>query len=60
MLKRCPAYSTTASAAASYCDACDRIFETPQVPSDLKIFMGALAMFAIVIVAVAFLRSFVG
>ena len=60
MLKRCPECSTTASAAAPYCEACGRLFETPKVPSDLKIFMGALAMFAIVIVAVAFLRSFVG
>ena len=60
MLKRCPECSTTASAEASYCEACGRIFETPRVSSDLKVFMGALAMFAVMIVAVAFLRSFVG
>ena len=60
MLKRCPECSTSANPAAVYCDACGRIFDTPQVPSDLKVFMGALAMFAIAIVAVAFLRSFVG
>jgi len=60
MLKRCPECSTTASAASPYCNACGRIFETPKVPSDFKVFMGALAMFAIVIVAVAFLRSFAG
>ena len=60
MLKRCPECSTTASATAPYCEACGRLFEPPKVPSDLKIFVGALAMFAIVIVAVAFLRSFVG
>ena len=60
MLRRCPECSTSASAAASYCEACGRIFETHRVPSDLKVFMGALAMFAIVIVAVAFLRSFIG
>ena len=60
MVKRCPECSTTASAPASYCEACGRIFATPKVPSDLKVFMGALAMFAIVIVAVAFLRTFVG
>ena len=60
MLKRCPECSTTASAEAPYCEACGCLFEPPKVPSDLKIFMGALAMFAIVIVAVAFLRSFVG
>ena len=44
MLKRCPECSTTASAASPYCDACGRIFETPRVPSDLKVFMGALAI----------------
>ena len=60
MLKRCPECSTTASSAASYCEACGRLFGTPKAPSDLKIFIGALAMFAIVIVAVAFLRSFIG
>ena len=60
MLKRCPECSTTASSAATYCEACGRLFDAPQAPSDLKIFMGALAMFAIVIVAVAFLRSFIG
>jgi hypothetical protein len=60
MLKRCPECSTTASSSAPYCEACGRIFETPNVPSDLKVFMGALAMFALVIVAVAFLRSFKG
>jgi hypothetical protein len=60
MLKRCPECSTSASSTASYCEACGRLFDTPQAPSDLKIFMGALAMFAIVIVAVAFLRSFIG
>ncbi len=60
MLKRCPQCSTSASDAAPYCEACGRLFETPQVPFDLKVFMGALAMFAVVIVAVAFLRSFVG
>lgn len=60
MLKRCPECSTSASAAAPYCEACGRLFEPAQVPSDLKVFMGALAMFAIVIVAVALLRSFVG
>jgi len=60
MLKRCPECSTSASAAASHCEACGRLFDTPKAPSDLKIFMGALAMFAIVIVAVAFLRSFIG
>jgi len=60
MLKRCPECSTTAGAAAPYCEACGRFFEPPKVPSDFKVFMGALAMFALVIVAVAFLRSFVG
>jgi len=60
MLKRCPECSTSASAAAIHCEACGRHFDTPKAPSDLKIFMGALAMFAIVIVAVAFLRSFAG
>lgn len=60
MLKRCPECSTTASAGAPYCEACGRFFETPKVPSDLKVFMGALAMFALVIVAVAFVRSFGG
>jgi len=60
MLKRCPECSTSASAAAIHCEACGRLFATAQAPSDLKIFMGALAMFAIVIVAVAFLRSFIG
>jgi hypothetical protein len=60
MLKRCPECSTSASAAAIHCEACGRLFDTPKAPSDLKIFMGALAMFAIVIVAVAFLRSFAG
>jgi hypothetical protein len=60
MLKRCPECSTSANPTAFYCDACGRIFDAPKVPSDLKVFMGALAMFAIVIVAVAFLRSFVG
>jgi hypothetical protein len=29
------------------------------LPFDLKVFMGALAMFALAIVAVAFVRSFV-
>ena len=43
MLKRCPECSTSANPAAVYCDACGRIFDTPQVPSDLKVFMGALA-----------------
>ena len=60
MLKRCSECSTSASSTVSYCEACGRLFDTPQAPSDLKIFMGALAMFAIVIVAVAFLRSFIG
>jgi len=60
MLKRCPECSTSARAAATYCESCGCLFETPQAPSDLKIFMGALAMFAIVILAVAFLRSFIG
>jgi Na+/H+ antiporter NhaA len=60
MLKRCPECSATTIPTASDCEACGRIFETPKVPSDLKVFMGALAMFAIVIVAVAFLRSFIG
>jgi hypothetical protein len=60
MLKRCPECSTSASAGVTYCEACGRLFEPPEAPSDLKIFMGALAMFAIVIVAVAFLRSFIG
>ena len=60
MLKRCQECSATATAAATYCEACGRFFETPQAPADLKVFMGALAMFAIVIVAVAFLRSFIG
>jgi hypothetical protein len=61
MLKRCRECSTTTSAEAPYCEACGRLFvETPKVPSDLKVFMGALAMFAIVILAVAVLRSFVG
>ena len=60
MLKRCPECSTSASSAAVHCEACGRLFDTPKAPSDLKIFMGALAMFAIVIVAVAFLRSFAG
>lgn len=45
---------------APYCDACGRIFRAARVPLDLKVFMGAMAMSAIVIVAVAFLRSFVG
>jgi hypothetical protein len=60
MLKRCPECSSNATAAAPYCDACGCLFETPKASSDLKIFVGALAMFAIVIVAVAFLRSFIG
>ncbi|HSR05640.1 MAG TPA: hypothetical protein VLM42_00700 [Bryobacteraceae bacterium] len=60
MMKRCPECSTSASSTASYCEACGRLFDTPEVPSDLKVFMGALAMFAVVIVAVAFLRSFIG
>ena len=60
MLKRCPECSTSASAVAAYCEACGRLFEPPRAASDLKVFIGALAMFAIVIVAVAFLRSFIG
>jgi hypothetical protein len=60
MLKRCPECSTSASAAAIHCESCGRLCDTPKAPSDLKMFMGALAMFAIVIVAVAFLRSFAG
>lgn len=59
-LKRCSECSTSANGAATYCEACGRLFETPQAPPDLKVFMGALAMFAIVILAVAFLRSFAG
>jgi hypothetical protein len=60
MLKQCPECSTTTSDTAPHCEACGRMFAALRVPSDLKVFMGALAMFAIVIVAVAFLRSFIG
>jgi hypothetical protein len=48
------------NAKASNCESCGRIFAAGRVPLDLKVFMGALAMSAIFIVAVAFLRSFAG
>ncbi len=60
MLKQCPECSATMNAKAPHCEACGRIFAAGTVPLDLKVFMGALAMFALVIVAVAFLRSFAG
>ena len=60
MLKRCPKSSTTMNAKASHCESCGRTFAAGNVPLDLKVFMGALAMSAIVILAVAFVRSFVG
>jgi hypothetical protein len=60
MLKQCPECSATMNAKASNCESCGRIFAAGRVPLDLKVFMGALAMSAIFIVAVAFLRSFAG
>ena len=60
MLKRCPECSTKRKCRGALLRGLRPLFDAPQAPSDLKVFMGALAMFAIVIVAVAFLRSFVG
>lgn len=60
MLKQCPECSSTMNAKAAYCESCGRIFENGSLPLGLKVFIGALAMSAIVIVAVALLRSLVG
>lgn len=60
MLKQCPDCSATMNGKAPHCISCGRIFAAGRVPLDLQVFMGALAMSAIVIVAVAFVRSFAG
>jgi hypothetical protein len=45
---------------APYCDACGCALPPAEVPLDLKVFIAALAVSAVAIVAVAFLRSFKG
>lgn len=60
MLKQCPQCGKMMNREASDCDACGCAFTPVRAPLDLKLFIGALAMFAVVIVAVAFLRSFMG
>jgi hypothetical protein len=60
MLKPCPECRTMMNAEAPYCDSCGCAFTPVELPRDLKVFVGVLAMLSVVIVAVAFLRSFIG
>jgi hypothetical protein len=59
-VKKCPQCRTKMNADAPYCDACGCIFPSAapaKAASDLKVFIGALAMFLVVIVLVAFFAN---
>ena len=60
MLKPCPECRATMNAETPYCDSCGCALPPAKLPRDLKVFLGAVAMLSAVIVAVAFVRSFVG
>ena len=59
MRKPCSICRTVMNAEAPYCDACGSIFPEPRVSlmaPDLKIFISALAMIAVAVILVGFLR----
>ena len=59
MRKQCADCRTVTNAVAPYCEACGYVFSTPARPAmarDLKIFLSALAMAAITIVVIGFVR----
>ncbi len=63
MSKQCPQCRTMMNPEAPYCDACGCTFPAARVPQmalDLKALIGTLAIVGILVVAIAFLRSFVG
>jgi hypothetical protein len=62
MPKQCAECRTVTNSEAPYCDACGYTFPKPVVPTmtwDLKMFLGVLAMAAIAIIVVGFLRVFI-
>ncbi len=60
MLNQCPDCRTVMNPEAPYCDACGCTLPPLPPPRDFKLLIGAVAMFAVVIVTIAFLRAFVG
>ena len=63
MSKPCPECRSMMNPEAPHCDACGCPFPpapAPQMAIDLKAFIGALVVFAVFVVAFAFLRSFAG
>ena len=61
MPKQCLDCRTVSNSEAPYCDACGYTFPKPgpsTMSRDLKIFLSALAMTAVAIVVIGFLRAF--